>query len=549
MFKRTLLGSALALAGWTGHALAQSPPDAGQTLQELRQAPAVPQAQPDLRIDMPGLAAERVPGGPLVTLRAIRFAGNTVLSASELQALLADAIGRPHDLAGLRGLADRVAAHYRSQGFPFTRAFIPPQPLEDGSLRIDVLEGRYGRVQATGEPALAAGAQPFLDRLRPGALIESAELERAMLILDDQPGIKLTPTLRPGQALGSGDLEAEVRRESRMGGELGLDNAGNRYTGQWRARASWFADSPFRFGDRLSVSGLVTREDLWLGTADYEAPLGGTGLRGQLGYAHTHYALAKEFAALDASGFAKVWTLKGSYPLLRSQQTNLLLSLAYQHKTLQDRYGQVGTLEHKSSRTWPLVLRFDHRDGLGGGISYGALTWTHGRLRLDQALAADDDATARRAGHFDKWSLDVARIQKLTRQLALYGRYSAQWSRKNLDSSERFGLGGLYGVRAYPLGEGTGDLGGLVQAELRWSAGPLTPFVFYDAGKSRLNARPWDAGARARRMVSGAGLGLRAEHLGWSLELSLAWRGQGGPSTAQPGAHQPRAGLLASHRF
>jgi len=38
----------------------------------------------------------------------------------------------------------------------------------------------------------------------------------------------------------------------------------------------------------------------------------------------------------------------------------------------------------------------------------------------------------------------------------VYGRVSAQWASKNLDSSQKFGLGGPNGVRAYPSGEGYG---------------------------------------------------------------------------------------------
>lgn len=550
MFKLTLISSALALVGWAGHAVAQTPPDAGQTLQELRRPLAVPQEHPPLQIEAPGAAGERVPGGQETELRSIIFAGNTVFGADELNAVVADALGKRHDLAGLRTVADRIAAHYRTHGYPFTRAFIAPQALKDGVLRIDVLEGRYDRIQATGSDALAAGAQPFLSRLQPGELIESGSLERSILILEDQPGIKVTPIVRPGSKVGTGDLDVSVERASRVRGELGIDNAGNRFTGEYRAHATLIADSPFLFGDRLAFNGLLTSEDMRLGSLDYELPLGGAGLRGQVGYARTNYALAKEFSYLDASGFAKVWTARGSYPLLRSQQTNLNLSLAYQYKTLEDRFGNVGTVENKSSRSWPLVLRLDHRDALGGGgITYGALTWTSGELSLDSALAAADAATTRKAGHFDKWNLDVARIQKLPGDFSLYGRYSGQWTNKNLDSSERFGLGGAYGVRAYPPGEGLGDKGWLMQAELRFSAGPVTPFAFYDAGKSSVNAQPWDPKSDASRMISGAGIGVRADYRKWNLDLTLAWRNQGGNPTSEPGTHQPRAGLMAAYQF
>ncbi|MEK9952905.1 MAG: ShlB/FhaC/HecB family hemolysin secretion/activation protein, partial [Curvibacter sp.] len=535
--------------GLSGQALAQTAPDAGQTLQQLVPPPALPQESKPMLIQLPAPATPGVPGGPQVELRAVTFKGNTVYSEDELKALLGESLGKRYDLAGLRALAEQVSAHYRVRGYPFARAFIPPQEFS-GSLHIEVLEGRYGAVQALGDADLVTGAQPFLAALKSADLIESSALERTMLLLQDQPGVKVVPTIKPGQQVGSGDLMVGLDRESRFGGEVGVDNAGNRYTGQNRARATLYANSPFLFGDRVTLNTLVTNESLWLGSLDYELPVGGSGLRAQFGYAHTSYSLGREFENLMATGLARVSTGKLSYPIVRSQLTNVQISAAYQHKLLQDNYGSTGTSEEKSSRSWPLAMRFDHRDRVGGGgISYGALTWTGGRLSLDNALAVADASTAKKEGNFSKLNVDVARIQKLPGEYSLYGRYSGQWADKNLDSSERFGLGGNYGVRAYPLGEGMGDRGALVQVELRYDAGVVAPYVLYDAGQVRVNHTAWDEASAARRFLSGYGVGMRANYQGWNMDLALAWRINGGVPQADVKTQDLRALLQLNYRF
>ncbi len=550
MFKKTLVCSALTLMGLSSHAIAQTPPDAGQTLQQLGTPPTPPQESKPTQIQLPSSATPGLPGGPQVELVAVTFKGNTVYGSDELRAALGDALGKRYDLVGLRALTEKVSAYYRARGYPFTRAFIPQQEFTSGNLHIEVLEGRYGDVQATGDAAIVSGAQPFLASLPSAGLIESSSLERAMLVLQDQPGIKATPTIKPGKQVGSGDLTVAVERESRFGGDIGIDNAGNRYTGEIRARATLYANSPFLFGDRITLNTLATNENMWLGALDYELPVGGSGLRAQLGYAHTSYALAKEFSYLDATGMARVWTARASYPLLRSQQTNLQLSVAYQHKTLQDNYGYTGTSEEKSSQSWPVALRFDHRDGLGGGgISYGALTWTNGKLSLDNFLAASDALTAKKNGSFNKLNFDIARIQKLPGELSLYGRYSGQWADKNLDSSERFSLGGNFGVRAYPLGEGMGDRGDLVQIELRYKAGGVAPYAFYDASKVQLNHTPWDTNSNVSRFLSGFGVGVRANYQGWNMDLALASRIKGGNPQADVKTQNLRVWFQADYRF
>ena len=74
----------------------------------------------------------------------------------------------------------------------------------------------------------------------------------------------------------------------------------------------------------------------------------------------------------------------------------------------------------------PLTLAFDRRDGLGGGgVTYGSLGYTTGELDLDAKLRTADGTTAQTQGSFNKWNLDLARIQATPiNGLTLFGRVS-----------------------------------------------------------------------------------------------------------------------------
>ena len=540
---------ALAVVPFTTPAQAQVAPDAGQTLQQLQPPIAVPRENKPLNIQAPAPSELVLPGGIQVVVKTVSFAGNSVLSQETLQGAVGDVAGKSFDLAGLRGLAERISDLYHASGFPFARAVVPPQDLQDGALRIEIIEGRYGAVQADGEDAaLARQATPFLGSLKPGAVIESADLERASLVLDDQPGIKTATTMRPGTQPGTGDLMVQVRRDQRFTGDVGLDNAGSRYTGQARARANLNINSPFMLGDQISFNSVLSDEHLRLGALGYSAPLGASGLRGNVGYSYTSYLLAKEFASLQANGTAKVTSAGLSYPLVRSQKTNLTLSTTYLSKQLQDNKDSTNTHESKSSKSVPVALNFDYRDSVGGGgITYGSVAWTPGSLSLDGALRALDAYTTR--GRFNKFNLDVVRLQSLPVGLSLMGRLSVQAADKNLDSSEKTSLGGAGGVRAYPTGEGIGDESRLVQLELRYRAGSFAPFVFWDGGSVKTNAKPLAGATHNTRSLSGAGVGLRYQQAAWSVDATVAWRGTGGASQAEPSARSPRVWLAAGYRF
>ncbi|QNA90936.1 ShlB/FhaC/HecB family hemolysin secretion/activation protein [Massilia sp. Dwa41.01b] len=538
-----------ALLALSAHpALAQQLPDAGRLLQEnTRSALQLPRTAPGVAVESPAQAAQR--GGVKVVLRAVVIEGNSVIATPALLAAPGDVDGKEFDFAGLDALAARITAHYQAAGYPFARAVLPQQDVSGGTLRIRVIEGRYGKIAATGTPQLVQGAQPFLDHLTTGAPIESGQLERVTLILDDQPGIKTTPSIRPGQAYGSGDLMVGVAREQPYSGEVALDNHGNRYTGKYRVRVGLELNSPFTFGDQIAVQGLVTDEKMWFGSLAYSLPLGSSGLRGRAGVTHSYYTLAGDFSALDATGTADIASAGLSYPIVRSQRRNLSLSGQVEHKRLNDRQGALDTQADKSSKLASMALNFDARDEfIRTGITFGALRWSLGDLKLDDSLAAGDRISAHSAGAFRKVNLDLARIQALSEHIDLYGRLSRQWASKNLDSSEKFGLGGAQGVRAYPSGEGFGDAGSIMQVELRYTAQDFAPFVFHDAGKVTVNRKPW-TGDSNKRSLSGSGIGLRYHHGQWYANLVAAWRGRGGVAQSDAEAKSPMVLVDVQYRF
>jgi hemolysin activation/secretion protein len=480
-------------------------------------------------------------GGGRIQLTAISFEGNSLFSDEQLLATIGPFKERSYDMAGLRELSGKVGAHYHRAGYPFVRAFIPEQAMADGALRIQVVEGRYGRVSTSGKGALAARAQSFLADLQPGHVIKSAALERATLLLDDLPGIHTRPVMRPGAAPGAGDLDVAVERNRPYTAEVGLDNHGNYYSGQWRTRASLDINSPFTLGDQINLRALYTQSDLWLGHAAYSLPVGSSGLRAQAAYAQTSYTLDNGFEGNE--GVARITSLSLSYPLLRSQRTNVNLGAAWQYKRLYNSYFFGATSERYFSASLPLTLGFDHRDSLGGGgLTWGALGWVHGNLHKDDPV---------RRGAFNKYSLDLARLQALPAGLTLYLRAGGQWANKNLDSSESLVLGGPAGVRAYPTGEASGDTGWLTQVELRYAAGNFTPYVFYDHGRIKVNAKPDQVALPAPDETrAGAGFGVRYRTAAWSLDAAVAWRTRGGAPMSDTHADpKPRFWLSAGYKF
>lgn len=346
-----------------------------------------------------------------------------------------------------------------------------------------------------------------------GEVIATGPLERRLLLLSDLPGVQVGSTLAPGASLGASDLFVDVQPGARFNGSIDADNQGNRYTGRNRIGATVNITELAGLGDVATLRAFTSADGLNYARAAYQGQAGL--LRLGAAYTHMDYKLGKEFAVLDAKGTAKIASVYASYPLVRSRAANLYAQVNYDDKDFQDKTESTGTVNDKSAKVWILNLNGDSKDTVGGGaVNNYSLTYTTGKVDIETPVALlIDQLTVKSAGRFHKLGLTAARLQSLGADTSAYAIVTAQTASKNLDVSEKMGLGGVGGVRAYPGGEAYGDQGYVLNLELRRNLpftalpGQLQLVGFADTGTVKLNRNQWSAGDN-RRTLSGAGVGL-----------------------------------------
>ncbi len=533
--------------------LAQTPPDAGQMLRELREptAPASRPAAPTLTID-PGKDGEAA-NGTRFHVSAIRVTGSKRFATAELEALVADMAGAVRSLADLQLAAQRITAHYRAHGYAVARAYLPAQEIRDGVVRIAVLEGSLGKHVLDNRSRLADKQldATIAATIPPGGdPIETARADRALLLLGDLPGVgRVAGVLKPGDRVGTSDLSVTVEPGKPFEGEIALDNYGNRFVGQNRVSGRLDVNSPLRLGDRLLLQATASDEKLAYGRIAWDAPVGHDGLRAGVASTASRYELAEDFASLKAHGTAETTSLYASYPALRGPRRNLWLGANLERRRLDDRIDSTATTTDKTANVLALEAFGDSVDGFaGGGANRWRLAATSGDLSIDTPSdLAIDQASARTNGSYRKWLASFSRLQALVGDISLYFSATGQWAGKNLDSSEKFVLGGAYSIRAYPQGEAAGDEGWLATAELRHRLSRYLQWsLFYDAGGIDINRKPFAAGANSRHL-SGYGIGLAANWGGLTVKADVAWRGDEAPTSDRD--RQPRTWAMAGWRF
>lgn len=238
---------------------------------------------------------------------------------------------------------------------------------------------------------------------------------------------------------------------------------------------------------------------------------------------------------------------------MRSQEINLSGTLTYERKKLADYTDVPASTTDKNVQVINAGLAGSHQDTrLSGGVSSFDLSLVYGKLGMDATALATDAASAQTDGMFTKLGYNLGRLQRLTDKDTLSLAFSGQQASKNLNSSEKFSLGGANGVRAYPQGEGSGDQGWMMNAEVRHSLQDnLQGVVFYDTGSVTINRNPYSTSIN-NRDIAGAGVGVNAQYKMVQLKTFVAWRsGAGGQPQSEPATvnRNPRLWVQVSGAF
>ena len=309
-------------------------------------------------------------------------------------------------------------------------------------------------------------------------------------------------------------------------------------------------NSPLGYGEKLLANILASDEKMVYGRAGVQVPVGAGGLTVGAGVNHSQYELGDTYKDLDAVGNSDTFEINAKYPLVRTVPFNLYLQGTAEQRKLHDDIRSTQTVTDKQSKVASVSLLADWQDNTFGkqAQSQASVTVTGGKLAIDSEDAAAIDAKgANTTGNYSKVGISLSRQQAIADKLSLTAQVRGQWASKNLDSSEKFSLGGANGVRAYPSGEASGDSGWLASLELRYAVIPqMVVSVFYDAGSVTVNTNPYLT-TDNKKSLAGAGIGLSGEYEAFNWRTTLAWR-NGDPSTAEPDK-KPRFWVQAGWRF
>ncbi len=474
-----------------------------------------------------------------VIVKKFKFTGyKQLVPLTELEKFSSPYIGRKVTLGELQHLTREITKYLREKkGYLLARAYLPQQDVTTGIVTIAIIPGRLDgnvHVLIKGEHRIS---KPFLKKIADNAMpgdgtIKRGNIERAVLLMNDLPGVSAQAYLDKGSVPGTTRVSLLSREGGRIAATISADNFGNRYTGAFRRTGQVAFIDNFHRGDLLQLT-CINADHMNQGRVEFSLPVGARGTLADFSYNGLAYRLGGGLSSLHAKGTAQTLRAGVQYPLKRTQNDSIWIGSDLDYYTLEDRLS--GTVTSDRDITMGNVnFTADFYDNvLSGGLNTFSLTVYTGNLGISDGKASDE-AGARTDGNFTRATYSFARLQRETKELSLFFSMRGQFADSNLDSSQKFILGGPTGVRAYPIGEAAGDEGLILSVEQRWDM-PFTPpsfrtqlVAFADAGDIRLHKNTWpnsvtNISDQNHYWLSGAGLGITMGKSGtYQVQLSYA---------------------------
>ena len=445
--------------------------------------------------------------------KAFKFEGNKVYSTKRLQELLRKAVPQVQDLADLQKAADTVAQLYQNNGV-LARVDLLPQDLTEGEVLITITEGQFAgaKLETPNSPKLPSDyLVKLVETAQPkGEAVRMNQLDRATLLLGEVPGVQANMRLRSGEKEGETEALLQVTEGKAWDGQVSWDNAGPVSTGFNRMSTQLNRYGALGRADISSLQYMRSDGTDYLRLA-YSEPLGYWGSRWGANASVSRYkVVTSDYLALNPHGPANGVGLDVTLPLLRTRTTSASMQLALDRKFYRNNTN-VGVVSDYFMDTVTTSFQGSRNDDWRGGgeTSVGAQI-TRGLVDLSGSPnEANDASSSMTAGRFTKLRLNLNRQQTLSPTTQLLGSYQIQIASKNLDGSEKFSLGGMQAIRAYPSSEANGNAAQLLTVEyqktLQLQQYPFKLSAFIDTG--RVNKLKFNTGSGINTYsLQGAGL-------------------------------------------
>lgn len=481
-------------------------------------APSVPETLPS---DIPGE----------IKVEGYEVEGSTVFSKEDFDRVLKPYVGNI-SFAQLLQARSAITKLYVDNGYITSGAFIPPQTLTGGVVKIQVVEGSIEEIRVSGTGRLNPNYVRSRLELGTKTPLNVNRLLESLQLLQLNPLIRnISAELSAGTRSGLSVLEVTVRPERTFSATIGLDNSSPPSVGVFRRQLNINQANLTGNGDTFSVNYSNTNGSNQL-EANYIFPVNARNGTIRLGFDWIKSSIIEEpFDQVDIGAVSYDYELSFRQPLILTPNKELALGLTLNRResntSLLGEPFQLSPGANEKGQTRLAVIRFFQEWTQRESRSVFAA-----RSQFNLGIGAFDASIRESApdGRFFSWRGQAQWLRLLGGNAAdpsgspvLLIRADMQLSDRPLVPLEQFALGGFDSVRGYRQDLFLTDNGILGSVEIRIPVyrlrdrpGVFQVIPFVDVGKV------WNNGDRENpdpSTIASIGVGLQ-----WQMGEKLRFR-------------------------
>ncbi|MCP1444907.1 hemolysin activation/secretion protein [Pseudomonas sp. GGS8] len=434
--------------------------------------------------ELPGKAAKPAPPTAPADARCfpiqdIELKGADSLSDSEKNRLLKPYIGQCLGVTQLNELLKVITDLYIEKGLVTSRAYLPPQDLSAGHLKVLVVEGRLEGLKGAEGSQLSDRELGMAFPGKSGELVNLREIEQMVDQLNRLPSNQAQMELSPGKNVGGSEVLVKNTPQKPWRAGLSRSNDGQRSTGeqQWGTTFDW--DSPLGLADQLMLRGghdamsdhQHTSNNAML---NYSLPWG------WWNFSYT-YSQSEYRSQAQANGFNFKQTGDSENHQLRAERvihrdalskTSLSTGLSYLRT---NNFIEDSKLRLSSNRISEAQFGINHGRRVGSAFVNLDLGMQQGIGAFD-AQGNGDPGPGEPNARYRKYTATASYLQPFKlwgESFSFSSLMTGQRSEDVLFSPQRMSLGGQSSIRGYKDQSLSGDSGGYWRNDLRWSR-PIT---------------------------------------------------------------------------
>lgn len=416
-------------------------------------------------------------------ITGVDYGKSEVLTDEQIQAITSEYLNKDIHVSDLYQMLGKINNLYADGGYVTCKAFLPPQKVTGGVIKILLVEGKTGKVSVVGNKTTATGYVTRRIEL-PGGQVENLHhLNKKLTYFNGTNDAQVRVMLEAGQEPGTTDFVLQVYEPQQINHTIFTDNAGNYSSGMYRA--GYFMNVKSLTGSRDSLTmGTILAEGLKSFSAVYSVPLSPSGTQLSLAYSTNSTKIVQGEAhddGLDIKGHSSAYSATLRQPWVVNETTRSEIGVEYNYQSSSNDYAAENIRVYKyKDETQEITPYFSHTTYGKSHVFYQKYSYAaFGNFERDE-----DAGMKEKNVHYYKANAYYQKAYKHGQMWSarLDGQIEEQ---NNLSSSKWFYIGGMNSVRGYKESFLGGERGFSSSLEYQF---PISKdrmhnlFLFYDYG-------------------------------------------------------------------